>query len=305
MRMYVGVTDFDWYSFLREQRFDEVNFWKPGSTPFKAIRENEMFLFKLHAPRNYIVGGGFFVRFSILPIFLAWDAFGMKNGTNTLRELNNSIQKYRKSIGGDSMNQSIGCIILTDPFFFDEKDWIPAPINWSNSIVQGKTYTTNDEIGAELYKQVTERLNSQAVRKSILPQDEPRFSKSITKHQLGQGAFKVAVTEAYQRRCAITGERTLPVLEAAHIMPCSENGPHDVTNGILLKSDFNTLFADGYITITDKLHIEVSPRLHTDYGNSEYYYGYNGKQLLITPQSPSEMPDKEFLHWHNKHVYLG
>jgi putative restriction endonuclease len=37
--------------------------------------------------------------------------------------------------------------------------------------------------------------------------------------RLGQGAFRLLVTDAYQRRCAVTGERTLPVLDAAHIRP--------------------------------------------------------------------------------------
>ena len=44
MKMYVGVTDSDWYNLLRKQNCDEVNFWKPGSSNFKALNENEMFL---------------------------------------------------------------------------------------------------------------------------------------------------------------------------------------------------------------------------------------------------------------------
>ena len=69
MVMYVGVTDENWYSQLSEQKPDEVNFWNPSGRTLKALQEGELFLFKLHAPRNYIVGGGFFVRFSALPPF--------------------------------------------------------------------------------------------------------------------------------------------------------------------------------------------------------------------------------------------
>ena len=32
-------------------------------------------------------------------------------------------------------------------------------------------------------------------------------------------------------------ERTLPVLEAAHIKPYSSGGPHEPENGLLLRSD--------------------------------------------------------------------
>ena len=36
MQMYVGITDYDWYEFLKSKNAEEVNFWKPGTQPFKA-----------------------------------------------------------------------------------------------------------------------------------------------------------------------------------------------------------------------------------------------------------------------------
>ena len=72
MKMYVGITDYDCYTRLKANKCDEVSFWTPGTTNFRALEENDMFLFKLHSPRDYIVGGGFFVRFSMLPTYLAW-----------------------------------------------------------------------------------------------------------------------------------------------------------------------------------------------------------------------------------------
>ena len=71
-------------------------------------------LFKLHSPNNYIVGGGFFVRHSILPISLAWDAFGIKNGADTYDGFRQKVMNYNKS---GEVNPSIGCTILTEPFF--------------------------------------------------------------------------------------------------------------------------------------------------------------------------------------------
>ena len=38
MKMYVGITDHDWFKLLRQEKCDEVNFWTPGSTPFKALQ---------------------------------------------------------------------------------------------------------------------------------------------------------------------------------------------------------------------------------------------------------------------------
>lgn len=45
---------------------------------------------------------------------------------------------------------------------------------------------------------------------------EHRYGKPMLVHpRLGQGAFRLLVTDACARRCAVTGERTLPVLDAA------------------------------------------------------------------------------------------
>jgi putative restriction endonuclease len=65
----------------------------------------------------------------------------------------------------------------------------------------------------------------------------------------GQGAFRLLVTEAYNRRCTMTRERTVPVLDAAHIHPYSLGGPHSPANGILLRSDLHRLLDLGYVTV--------------------------------------------------------
>ena len=247
MQIYVGITDYNWFQFLKERKSEEVNFWKPGSQPFKALQENDLFLFKLHAPQNYIVGGGYFVKYSLLPTYLAWAAFGEKNGTPSLQELNSAIEKYRARNNIVVHNPQIGCIILTDVFYFDEHDWILAPENFSRSIVQGKRYYTENADGMMLFREVQERLQS----KIGFSDQVNRYKEYLTKHRLGQGAFRVVVTDAYQRRCSITGEKTLPVLEAAHIKPYAAEGPHSVNNGLLLKSDFHTLFDSGYITVDE------------------------------------------------------
>jgi len=72
MKFWVGVTDNDWFRFLAARLPDEVNFWRPNATQtFRVIEPGAPFLFKLHSPLNYIVGGGFFVSHSILPLSLA------------------------------------------------------------------------------------------------------------------------------------------------------------------------------------------------------------------------------------------
>lgn len=303
MEFWVGVTDKDWYEYLRVRAPDEVNFWQPSPRRLAEFLEPGVpFLFKLHAPHNFIVGGGFFVRFSALPARLAWEAFREKNGVADYASLRRRIEEYRDDVKGDP---EIGCNILNGPFFFEEKDWIPVPDTWAPNIVRGRTFDTEKNDGLRLWNAVSEKLRTRTVVVSGTEQ-APRYGDEyLTRARLGQGAFRVLVTEAYERRCAITGERTLPVLEAAHIKPFAESGPHLVANGLLLRSDLHILFDDGYLTVTEDLHIEVSEKIREKYENGREYYQHRGKPLLKVPGNTAERPSGEFLRWHNEHVYLG
>ena len=122
MEFWVGVTDNKWYDFLSKVSPDEVNFWQPsGIPPFK--KKIELFLFKLHSPLNYIAGGGYFVTYTNLPISLAWETFGRKNGVANYSELKTTILKYRESRGRvKSIDPEIGCSVLAEPFFFKRED---------------------------------------------------------------------------------------------------------------------------------------------------------------------------------------
>ncbi len=301
MRLYVGITDRDWYRRLSSAKPDEVNFWKPGSTgTFAALQPGELFLFKLHSPENFIVGGAHFVKFSQLPVSLAWLAFQEKNGVGSLDEFLVRIRKYRSGeMGPDPV---IGNIVLTQPFWFDREAWIPAPSDWPKSTVQGKGYDALDSRGYDLWSQVQERLGSSIPELKV--REEPaRYSRSEVDIRLGQGGFRVVVTDAYRRRCAITGESTLPVLEAAHIRPYASEGPHSLDNGLLLRSDMHILFDKGLLTITPDLRLEVSPQIQEQYSNGKLYYSYQGSDLKSLPESLLERPSPDFLAWHNQHVF--
>jgi putative restriction endonuclease len=215
--------------------------------------------------------------------------------------LRQRVEQYRGPVRGDP---EIGCNILNGPFFFEESQWIPAPESWAPNIVRGRTFDTDETDGLRLWNAVTERLRVTAAP-DVAEQTVRYGAEYLTRARLGQGAFRVLVTEAYDRRCAITGERTLPVLEAAHIKPYAETGPHLISNGLLLRSDLHILFDDGYITVTDDLCVEVSKRIKEEFENGREYYQYLGKPLFKIPGSDYERPSVEFLRWHNENRFLG
>jgi putative restriction endonuclease len=111
------------------------------------------------------------------------------------------------------------------------------------------------------------------------------------------------VTDIYARRCAVTGERTLPVLEAAHIKPYGRSGPHDPRNGLLLRSDIHTLFDQGYVTVTPERNFEVSRRIKEEFENGWDYYRLQGP--IRTPKPVGWAPAAEFLEWHANNIFRG
>lgn len=308
MKLWVGVTDQDWFDDLARQQPDEVNFWQPsGSRNFRVLQPGEPFLFKLHSPHNFIVGGGFFVRYSALPASLAWEAFERKNGVASFDALLTHLRKYRRS-DDVTIDPIIGCNVLAEPFFFGREDWIPIPDSFAKNIVQGKTYDTEEAEGRALWDAVQRVIQLRSPIQNRPPAnavaDQPRFgTEYLTRGRLGQGAFRVLVTDAYQRRCAVTGEKTLPVLEAAHIQPYAAQGPHRVANGLLLRSDLHKLFDLGYVTVTPELRLEVSARLREEWHNGREYYAHHGKRLEHLPMDAANLPGRDFLRWHNENRF--
>jgi putative restriction endonuclease len=316
MKFYVGVTDGDWYNFLKQRQPEDINFWQPGgSFKFKVLSPGLPFLFKLKSPYDVIAGLGFFTSSTLLPLSMAWDTFGESNGADNFPDLRNKILRYRHSNVQADPDPTIGCIILTNPIFFNEPDWIRITTDWSKSIVQGKSYDTAEPVGSRLWRDVElrianyELLKREKENKSQLILEgniEAGYSNEfLTRVRLGQGSFRIMITDAYFRRCAVTGERTLPVLEAAHIKPFAESGPHFIRNGILLRSDIHKLFDKGYVTITGDKKVEVSNRIREEFENGREYYRYHGNDLVILPNRIGDQPDMAFLEWHNENIFRG
>lgn len=303
MQMYIGVTDNEWFRFLRDRpHLDEVNFWQPsGGKRFRTLPPGGLFLFKLHAPENFIVGGGHLAHFSLLPHRTAWEFFGEGNGAGSLQEMTRRIAKYRREKPGLSSDYTIGCIMLSRPFFWPETEWIPAPDDFHRNIVQGKGYDTFSATGRVLWDAVRLRIAGYDVREPI---ESPAMwgEPVLVRPRLGQGTFRSLITDLYGRRCAVTGERALPVLEAAHIRPVTEGGLHELPNGLLLRSDIHRLFDRGYVTVTPDLEFRVSRRLKDEFDNGEPYYPLEGAVAHI-PARLEDRPGRDFLEWHGDVVF--
>lgn len=199
--------------------------------------------------------------------------------------------------------------MLSQPVFFADVDWVPQPSDWSPNTVSGAGY---DLVGGEGLR-IWEACQARAGRLQPLPRvamvaegragDGPRFgTPQLVMPRLGQGTFRISVTQAYRGACAVTGEHSLPALEAAHIKPYTAEGPHSVNNGLLLRADVHRLFDGGFVTVTPELRFEVSPRLREEFENGKVYYERHGT-LIHLPGARADLPDPELLRWHNENVF--
>jgi putative restriction endonuclease len=102
----------------------------------------------------------------------------------------------------------------------------------------------------------------------------------------------------------VTGEKTLPILDAAHIRAFAAGGEHVPSNGILLRTDIHRLFDLGYVTIGTDGRFEVGRRLKDDFDNGRHYYELHGAPVR-PPSKPDALPSADAIRWHREHRYLG
>jgi putative restriction endonuclease len=311
MSLYIYPTDHRWFTYLRRLTpLDEVNFWQPGGgSAFNRLAPGDLFLFRLKSPINRIAGGGFFTHGSVFPISAAWSAFGEKNGVGSYSEFFEYIAGYRRKAGLELHDDSpIGCIILQNPFFLPEEQWIDVPADFSLNLVQGRRYSDEEPTAAALREWAAHVLVRQqalvAERRELTTRvDGPVYGvPTLARRRLGQGTFRLLISDTYERRCAVTGERTLPVLEAAHIKPVSRGGEHRLDNGLLLRSDLHRLFDLGYLTVTSAGKLRVSPKLRETWLNGRVYYDLDGRDIRLPKDEPLR-PSNLFLEWHNDTLF--
>ncbi|MBI4879006.1 MAG: HNH endonuclease [Planctomycetes bacterium] len=307
MKGFIANTDFEWYSFLRERPdLEEINFWQPGGGQvFKAIEPGSLLFFKLKKPHYAIGGFGIFQRAEVLADWLAWECFGEGNGAATYEDMVRAIDRYRraKTILNEGA-RTIGCIILTGPIFFEPIEWVAQPRDWKRNVVRGARYDLTQGEGKRILEECQARAAARTPHSYVLEAVAAVGAGRLIQPRLGQGTFRLAVTEAYDRACAVTGEHSLPVLEAAHIKPFTIEKRHDVRNGILLRSDLHRLFDRGYVTISPDRRFEVSQRLKDDFRNGKSYFPLHGRVIQL-PRREDLHPDPEKLEWHRQRVYLG
>lgn len=317
MKIFIGNTDPDWFqSLVQHEETAEVNFWRPSGRygTFRAIAPGEMFFFRLRKPISKIVGFGRFTHHTVLPLLMAWETFGTANGCATLADLVRLIARHRREPADrrSALSWEIGCTILTDVHYYPKSDWLDYP--FPSGLIQGKSLEVGSDEGSFIWNHmltclererlVTGELSPIPDRFSLVAESRAEYVTTIEKERRGQGTFRVMVLDAYHRRCCVTGERTLPVLQAAHIQQYVSAESNHIQNGLALRQDVHTLFDEGYVAVDEEYRFVVSPQLRETYKNGREYYRFHGKQIQL-PDDPLLSPSRDAIRWHLENVYVG
>jgi putative restriction endonuclease len=308
MRGFIAVTDHGWYERLSQAPGPkDANFWRPSARAFR-LEIGTPFFFKLKAPFRAIAGYGFFAGFTVLPDWLAWDTFGEANGVATLEELRSRLSAIQigARIPSDPTGR-IGCCLIAEARFFARDAWVSAPEDWSPRTQTGEGYDLDHGEGARIWGECRARAEEGTLmnQRLVVREDAPRYgSPALHAPRLGQGIFRIQVLNAYGRACAVTGEHSLPALEAAHIKPYADGGDHAVVNGLVLRSDIHRLFDRGYVTVDTDYRFVVGTRLKSEFENGRSYYGLQGQPIGL-PGEEVKRPRQDALAWHRQEVFLG
>jgi putative restriction endonuclease len=318
---YIANSDPTGWEFFRAHApdgyVDEVNWWSPRATrPLtNSLVPGTLVFFRLTRPHGAVAGYGFFAGFMRLRLDIAWETFREGNGAKDFEHLLARVGNLRgESLGHVSTAAlpDVGCHLLRDVHYWPRERWMPwgEDQGFHRNTVQGLTERDPARLallGAAVAadgQQVPEEL---ADRFTLLDTDEREVRRIEVAARVGQGTFRLRLLHAYENRCAITGEHTLPVLDAAHIQPYLGPRSNHPQNGLVLTKEFHTLFDRGYVTVepqNDDYIVRVSPRLREDWNNGRRYYAYDGKPLAKVPDDHAQRPDREALAWHGAHRFL-
>lgn len=319
MKAAVAPTDERWAEFLAEHpEQTEANFWQPSASGrFRLLREGEPFLFKTKSPvpgrvfrrwgPNQLVGGGFFSGYVALSIGEAWDFYGEGNGVASLADLIARIARFR--VEATDADTTIGCVLLRNLFFMPPERALPQPHDFAGNLTRARGY---DLAGSGRHVDVlfNTMLGDAEIRWEDGPSSAPghndpvEFREYLTRARLGQDAFKDMVLASYERRCAVTGNRVVPALEAAHIRPVTRGGVHALANGLLLRSDVHRLFDRGLLGINERFELQVSPLLRARWGNGKEFYDHAGSVIRL-PDAKRDRPSRDSIAWHMDTIFLA
>lgn len=125
------------------------------------------------------------------------------------------------------------------------------------------------------------------------------FTRAV-RQRLHQRSFRDRVLRAYRETCSVCRLKHSRLLDAAHIVPDSDEGGEPVvSNGLTLCKIHHAAFDGKYFGIRSDYRIVVRPEILEEKDGPMLRHGLqeiNDRQIIV-PRSTHERPDPERLKW--------
>lgn len=249
---------------------------------------------------SYIVGGGYFIGWRIINAYDSWNVYGIRNGVLSYDDF---IQEIINQGGNE--DSFLNALLLSSNFIFANKEMILIPDEF-NAQCSGDLRTVisvNSEIGRYLNKLVIKR---RAPHLRDFGDSWPGiyYLAAHLNSKYASNSFYSRVAAAYDFKCAVTGVRARPALEAVHIRPFYDAQFQSIQNGVLIRSDIHKLLNYGMMTFDyvndDELYLVVSNKLESIW--AEDYLYLNGAKVYL-PQDRDLWPSRENVKWHQDYLF--
>lgn len=270
---YIIITDFKWYSFLKENYFKGyINFWRKDTRKIHVLNEDDRIYFLSkktnEMKKRQVIGMAEFDCYYIKTIKDAWESYGQNNGYKSMECMLESLDKdNNEKLTGDT---EIGCIILKEIIFFGRTiNLNDTNIKFEKNIQSGKTLSLEEEenIIDLLYRPYYKNKikdNEVAVGVTDEIEGEGRESERNVKVRINQYKFRNGLLRRYGK-CLICGIDNKELLKASHSKPWNVSNAKekiDLDNGLLLCANHDSLYdrylisfdSDGKIIISKSLN---------------------------------------------------
>jgi len=128
----------------------------------------------------------------------------------------------------------------------------------------------------------------------------------ITKARIGQNFFRRSVLAGYEGICCMSGVSIPELLIASHIIPWANTKENRLnpSNGLCLSAIHDRAFDKGLISVDTNYKIIISKKLklYKNIHQIDILIHLEGKEITLPKKF---YPNKDFLSWHNIHVFKG
>ncbi len=123
------------------------------------------------------------------------------------------------------------------------------------------------------------------------------YVTAIVRRRLHQRAFREKVLRAYRQQCALCRLRDEELLDPAHIVPDSEEGPPIVSNGLALCKLHHGAYDAFFLTVRPDYVVVVREDILKETDGPLLIHGLqelNGRRIQL-PRKPMHHPDPDLL----------